>query len=254
MKRHQQVHAVTLSKLDNNNNNKSDSMCSIHHQRLLSFRSNNKMTTYHKSPIEKLKENVESLKKKVQTNLVIKQYSHYVKKDIASQLLIKQQEIEIRELKSKLSENIVNSLEIKQTVDINYQEKIRELESKLIEQNIEYNKRLVLLQNALKEKEKVIFEKQKLYKSLKEKHKQHLLQLNAIHQDRINLLSAQHKRELNQKRTSREPVNDDSVNEIIEKALIEFEQEQHDIKPDEIRQTVNISRGLIHNRLQTNQD
>lgn len=80
-----------------------------------------------------------------------------------------------------------------------------------------------------------------------------MLQLNAIHQEQINLLSAQHKRELNQTRTTQEPVNDDSVNEIIEKALIEFEQEQHDIKPNEIRQTVNISRGLIHNRLQTNQ-
>lgn len=64
MKSHQRNHAVSLSKLDNNNNNKSIAICSTHQQHILSFQSNKK-PVMNKSPIVKLKERIETLKKTV---------------------------------------------------------------------------------------------------------------------------------------------------------------------------------------------
>ncbi|RCH87492.1 hypothetical protein CU098_009312 [Rhizopus stolonifer] len=211
MKSHQRNHAVSLSKLDNNNNNKSIAICSTHQQHILSFQSNKK-PVMNKSPIVKLKERIETLKK---TN-------------IESQSIIEQQEREIERLRGKISEDMVRSLEIK-TKETDHRKEIHELNLKLKRQDLDYHKRLGFLKDAIEEKERRVVQKQELYERLKEKHKLEISQLISTHQEHIHLLELRHRKEPKQLNIPKGEIGD-----ILERVLIDFEQEEHDIKSDQI--------------------
>ncbi|KAI9244455.1 hypothetical protein BY458DRAFT_529674 [Sporodiniella umbellata] len=199
-------HAVPLSKLDkNNNNNKhlSGSMCSTHHQHILSFQSNNQKKSMHQyhsiqSPIVKLKEKIENLKK---TN-------------IESQSIIECQQKEIERLRARQSRISMNP--------------IQQIETLIERAQMDYQNQLADLKKAIEEKEKSVFQKQALYEALKENHRRELSQRDLDHQNYLTLLETQHSIELYQRRSSLP-----GLANLLEKVLIDFEQEQHTIPSDQ---------------------
>ncbi|KAG2199494.1 hypothetical protein INT47_009948 [Mucor saturninus] len=228
--------------------------------------------TLRKSPLTLLKQDLEKLRqKKLDDEALIQKQSKEIarlKKQLTRQVKTeaeKELEFQLQE-KSRLNEklasvtaqakslsiDVVDLLEVKNSTSTQttYQDEIDKLQSQLEIQDDAFKKKLAehaSLANAL---DRSIQQTQETTDKLKSDHATKIAQLKAIHSIQLNKLQVEHeqdmiksRREANRsKHTSISSVH--GLEEVLEQALLEFEQEQHNHIPVLIQQQDSNERSL----------
>ncbi|KAF1803244.1 hypothetical protein V8B55DRAFT_1447345 [Mucor lusitanicus] len=204
-----------------------------------------------KSPITQLKEDLETWRqKKLDDELLVQKQSHAItklKKQLALQTEIQHERQRKALLQSKLkaitaeieslSMNVVDSLDVKTaTLDqhaVSYTDTIKELQSQLESREDDFKRKLGQYQRELQHKEQCIQQQQATRQQLQRDHADHIARLNAAHMDRVQTLQTQYQKEAAAIRTSSKRYSIPSIDmsSVIEQALNEFEQEQHNHPP-----------------------
>ncbi|RCH85455.1 hypothetical protein CU097_005540 [Rhizopus azygosporus] len=181
------------------------------------------MPVNNKSPIVRLKETLDALREENErTNIIIEQ-----------------QTIEINRLRAMVSnktEDMIQSLSLKEP---NYHSNmIHQLMIKLNQQEESYQRQLRSIQRRIKEKQEKLIELTSKADQLKLIHQRDLNELSSRHERELNEIRAQHENELKELKTKYQPAHgcqqSQLIDQIMEKVLIEFEQQEHSIIPQNI--------------------
>ncbi|KAK4510379.1 uncharacterized protein ATC70_004809 [Mucor velutinosus] len=231
---------------------------------LSSLTTTNKMNkNIHKSPITRLKEDLETWRqKKLDDELLVQKQSNAIlklKQQLALQTEIQQERQRKAVLQSKLkaitaeieslSMDVVDSLDVKTTLDqhVSYTDTIKELQSQLESREADFKRKLGQYQRELQHKEQCIQQQQATRKQLQRDHADHIAQLNTAHTDHTQTLQAQYQKEAATMRTLSKPsISSIDVSSAIEQALNEFEQEQHNHAPSSPPPTTTCTPLIYH--------
>ncbi|ORE02252.1 hypothetical protein BCV72DRAFT_309291 [Rhizopus microsporus var. microsporus] len=181
------------------------------------------MPVNNKSPIVRLKETLDALREENErTNIIIEQ-----------------QTIEINKLRAMISnktEDMVQSLSLEEPV--HHSNVIHQLTIKLNQQEESYQRRLRSIQRRIKEKQEKLVELTSKADQLKLIYQRDLNELSSRHERELNKIRAQHENELKELKTKYQPAHTchhgQLIDQIMEKVLIEFEQQEHSIIPQNI--------------------
>lgn len=137
---------------------------------------------------------------------------------------------------SNKTEDMIQSLSLKEP---NYHSNmIHQLMIKLNQQEESYQRQLRSIQRRIKEKQEKLIELTSKADQLKLIHQRDLNELSSRHERELNEIRAQHENELKELKTKYQPAHgcqqSQLIDQIMEKVLIEFEQQEHSIIPQNI--------------------
>jgi DNA repair exonuclease SbcCD ATPase subunit len=115
---------------------------------------------------------------------------------------------------------------------------IHQLTIKLIQQEESYQRQLRSIQRRIKEKQEKLVELTSKADQLKLIYQRDLNELSSRHEKELNEIRTQHENELKELKTKYQPAHtcqqSQLIDQIMEKILIEFEQQEHSIIPQSI--------------------
>ncbi|KAI8643402.1 hypothetical protein BD408DRAFT_482046 [Parasitella parasitica] len=207
-----------------------------------------------KSPITQLKEDLEKLRqKKIDDELLLKTQNEEIRKlreQLNLQAEMKRELLRKETLQSKLKAvvaetenidiNVVDLLDVKTSESAamqSYKEQIQELQSQLESKEDSFNRILSHYQKEMNEKDECLRKQQTAIEQIKVDHATRIAQLKSAHMSRIHKLQMEHEEELAVARKISQPPPSSAIdiNNVIEQALNEFEQEQHNHPPTAIK-------------------